>query len=183
MEWRGRGGAQADAPTDQRVFLECRRSSFNSAPLQDHDAVDVFRSNGDAPVLNIPWPKYGPDEMPVPTLVDMRRAMEQELRAMEQELDALRTVVRQTAVRSIFGDWVSIAIDSTRMADTDGMVVAFSEGDGEFGLWVGERADNLLLRTRGGAQEGTATPVKVGQHYRVSTNGSAVTAWWMPIIR
>ena len=173
---------------DERTRLKCERDSFNSEPIREPDYVNVIRDGGTA-TINIPWSKYNRQGEPVATLAEIQQQLEERLdgeveelrRAMGQELDALKTALDM----SIFGDWMSIAVDSTRMAETDGIVVAFSEGDGDFGLWVGERADSLLLRTHGrGPQDGTATPVKMGQYYRVATNGSAVmTAWWMPIVR
>ena len=106
-QWTGEdlGAPRRTLQPDERVFLECRRSSFDSEPLQDPDAVDVFRADGgDAPVLNIPWPKYGPDNMPVPTLVEIQRAM-------EQELYALRAELQDTKDQLLGGTWEPLGRD------------------------------------------------------------------------
>ena len=80
---------------NERATLECRRSAFDVAPIREPDSVNVIRVDGGrAPMLVIPWSKYGPDDMPVQTLVDVRRSMEQEIAALSVAIRELTTEPR-----------------------------------------------------------------------------------------
>ena len=96
-QWAGDAGGtpRRTLQPDERAFLECRRNSFDSEPLREPDAVDVFRADGgDAAVLNIPWPKYGPDNSPVQTLEEMKRNLELDMELLRAELERFQEEVR-----------------------------------------------------------------------------------------
>ena len=93
-QWAGdaRGTPRRTLQPNERAFLECRRSSFDSEPLREPDAVDVFRADGGgAAVLNIPWSKYGPDNSPVQTLEEIRQQIDTEVAYLRAAVDELQS--------------------------------------------------------------------------------------------
>ena len=97
-QWAGDAGGtpRRTLQPNERAFLECRRSTFDSEPLREPDAVDVFRADGgDAAVLNIPWPKYGPDNSPVQTLEEIRQQIDTEVARLQNEVNALGARTRE----------------------------------------------------------------------------------------
>ena len=191
-QWAGDAGGtpRRTLQPNERVFLECRRSSFDSEPLREPDAVDVFRADGgNAAVLNIPWPKYGPDNSPVQTLEEIRQQLDTEVARLRNEVNALETRMLELAQEPIFGDWKPVVVSEIHRAESDGFLTAFSGGNGNIAailLETGESADRLGVRNRGGRYEGAAIPVKKGHYYRVrmgSGSGGTVNAFWLQVGR
>ena len=122
--------------------MECRRSSFDSEPLREPDAVDVFRADGgNAAVLNIPWPKYGPDNSPVQTLEEMKRNL-------ERDMELLRAELAELAERVVnFGPAEEKAFGQTHQARSGGLVTALVGATGNMrqGIcaWVASDEDSL----------------------------------------
>ena len=74
---------------NERTTLECRRSSFDAEPIREQDSVNVIRADGGtAPMLVIPWAKYGLDGNPVTTLDEIRRDVENTAANLQLELTA-----------------------------------------------------------------------------------------------
>ena len=107
-QWSGRDAGTPKRTTlepNERTVLECRRSSFNSEPLRDPDAVDIFRADGGtAPALNIPWPKYEPDGDAVQTLDEIRQQLDTEVARLQSEVNALTERARDREVHVQTGE-------------------------------------------------------------------------------
>ena len=81
---------------NERATLECRRSRFDADPIGEQDSVNVIRADGGtAPMLVIPWSKYGSDGNPVVTLDDIRQLLEERIRDLNTEVRALEARARQ----------------------------------------------------------------------------------------
>ena len=144
-QWAGDAGGtpRRTLQPDERAFLECRRSSFDSEPLREPDAVDVFRADGgDAAVLNIPWPKYGPDNSPVLTLEEMKRNL-------ERDMELLRAELAELAERVVnFGPAEEKALGQAHQARSGGLVTALVGATGDpmrqaICAWVAPDEDSL----------------------------------------
>lgn len=72
---------------NERATLECRRSSFDADPIGEQDSVNVIRADGGtAPMLVIPWSKYGSDGNPVMTLDEIRQRLDERLQERVESL-------------------------------------------------------------------------------------------------
>lgn len=156
-QWAGDAGGtpRRTLEPDERAFLECRRSSFDSEPLREPDAVDVFRADGgDAAVLNIPWPKYGPDNSPVLTLEEVRQQIDTEVARLRNEVNALEARTRELEQEPVdFGPPKVMDFDRVHQAPSAGIVSATitTTGAGTIGAvcgWVADRESSLSQEAR-----------------------------------
>ena len=115
---------------NERATLECRRRGFDVAPIREPDSVNVIRvDGGSAPMLVIPWSKYGPDDNPVMTLEEIRRQLDTEAARLGNEVATLRDEVRiQTGM-------VGLPLS------TSGYRVSAQRGDDALSGIMGERVD------------------------------------------
>ena len=176
----GVGGEPLAISPTEALVIRCDRDSDTSAI--EGRPVTVYRE--DSMILDLSTGGHRIDfaERREGPVVEEFAQLQDRVRSLETRALQVEAAVDQiTSGGSIFGDWITIAVDFTQMAQTDGILVAFSEGPDSIGLWIGEADGNLPQRASG---RGAAAPVKKGQYYRVATNGgSPVTAWWMPIVR
>ena len=169
---------------DQRTRLKCERDSFNSAPVNEPDYVNVIRESGDA-TINIPWVKYGQDNNPVPTLDAMRTDL-------MEALDAMGGRVRDLEERpdTNFGEWERVEVDRVYRAESDGMLSVESRGGraGSFHILVGESDDRreMEVRVRVRAFFEAVMPVQKGRYYYIDRrDGRSGTVWayWLAVGR
>ena len=82
--------------------------------------------------------------------------------------------VRETLVTSKV-EWITYKANVTYLASTDGIVSAFSGGDGAVtggGVFEGASATSLEVRTRFGRFDGAVLPVTKGRYWLVQVEGS-----------
>ena len=131
-------GDQADSAArtlqpNERVFLECRRSRFDSEPLLDSDAVNLFRPDGGtAPQLHIPWPKYGSTNTPVTTLQEIRRQLDAEVATLLTEVYRLKEEVNELTTRTLVQTDVIKIDESNRRPINSGRGLRYVSGAIEF---------------------------------------------------
>lgn len=185
-----RGDGEVEAPqrrilrANERTRLKCRRDSFDAEPIREPDFVNVIRDGGNA-TINIPWRKYGPDNIPVQTLEEMQRDLEGNIESVRAELEQRMEDLEQRP-DTIFGDWTKVDVNRIHRAESDGILVVESRGTSAaaFSVRVGESENERELesRTRGRAFQAGSTPVKKGQYYfvRVSGRPQTIHAYWLP---
>ncbi len=92
--WEALDGTVDSSPrrrllANERTRLRCSRSSHSSDPIRESDHVSVIRDGGNAKI-NVPWPKYNREDLPIPTLAEIRRNLEQDLANASTELARVR---------------------------------------------------------------------------------------------
>ena len=90
---------------------------------------------------------------------------------------------------TVFGDWEPVVVGQIHRAESDGILTAYSGGNGDVGrilLMTAESESGLVTRSRGARFDGAAIPVKRGHYYQVrmrSGSRGSVTAYWLPARR
>ena len=86
---------------------------------------------------------------------------------------------------SKFGKWITLKKDVTYQAQSDGFIAAYTGGKSPANgvlIYVGERIDELSVRTRTGRYDGAVCPVSKGDYWMVkSNNGGSITVHWLPV--
>ena len=151
--FRGDGAVEAEQArtlrANERTRLKCRRDRFDTEPVREPDYVNVIRDGGVA-TINIPWPKYGSDGNPIPTLAEIA----DELR---RDVQSIRLQLEQRPDR-IFGEWEHVVLRQVHQAEADSIIVVNTGGTGSrrFNVRVGDTnvRGEMVIRTRGRAFQG-----------------------------
>ena len=97
--------------------------------------------------------------------------------------------VRQTQVTSGEVEWIRYRANVTYLASTDGIVSAFSGGDGAVTggvVFEGASQASLEVRTRFGRYDGAVLPVREGRYWLVQAEGGGgrnVEVQWLGLPR
>lgn len=188
-QWESfRGNGEVEAPQrriledNERTRLKCRRDSFNADPIREPDYVNVIRDGGNA-TINIPWRKYGPDNIPVQTLDEIQRQVESLSAEQARAEERIAQLTDELASRR-FGAFVSndLHVNTAYPADTDGFVIVRSRS-GTAQLQSGPSPRQLEDRTRVARAGGAVLPVAKGDYWRVrwAENSGSVQILWLPV--
>ena len=106
--------------------------------------------------------------------------------ATERIDDDVETIAAPQGVPpGTFGQWRERRKDTIYQAETDGFVAAYTGGNSpadEFVIEVGERVEELRVRTRAGRYDGTISPVARSDYWTVRPFGDrSITVHWLPI--
>ena len=169
---------------NERTRLKCERDSFNSAPINEPDYVNVIRESGDA-TINIPWVKYGQDDKPVPTLDAIRMDLMEALAAMGGRVREL-----EERPDTNFGEWERVEVGRVYRAESDGMLSVSSGGTGagRFRILVGESDDRREMVSRASVRAffEAVMPVQKGRYYYIQRRGGrsgTIQAYWLAVGR
>jgi len=141
-------------------------------------------------------------ESPANRINEARIAALREISDSKSEALAVVQKALEQRPETIFDDWELKSVDQVYKADSDGFLLAFTEGTGvtqsraHFCLETAESATDIQeeigrgscgngVRNRAGVREGATTPVKKGHYYRArmySGNPRFVTVYWLPIV-
>ena len=122
-------GRRARLQPNERATLECRRNAFDVAPIREPDSVNVIRVDGGrAPMLVIPWSKYGPDDAPVMTLEKIRRGLDDVVAELQNEIGWLRGEVANQTIG--FGSREMMDSEEVHEARSAGLVTAVVQATG-----------------------------------------------------
>ena len=146
--------------------------------------MNVIRESGDA-TINIPWPKYGRDNNPVPTLDAMRADLMEAVDAMSRRVTDL-----EERPDTNFGEWEAVEVDRVHRAESDGMLSVSSGGTGagRFRILVGESDDPREMEWRASVRAffEAVMPVQKDRYYyieRRSGRRGTVSAYWLAVGR
>ena len=97
------------------------------------------------------------------------------------------TPIKETQATSGDVDWVFLMYNVAYRAETDGIVSAFSGGDGDVAegvIFEGASQDSLEIRTRFGRYDGAVLPIRKGRYWLVQTEGGGernLTVQWLAL--